>query len=201
MAMRALDKREEDRLAELEETIRHGLSTFIAVGMALAEIREGKLYRKTHATFEAYCEDQWAFTASRARQLIEAANVANEMTATTCNTPKNESQSRVLAGCEKEARAPVWEVAEETGQSVQVVVEALDALSPEAYQRVKEGNRKPLKDAVKEQEEAATDHVTPALRALDAARKKIEQLNESGAPALRHLDRARAVVAALADLG
>ena len=44
------------RLAELELVIERGQKAFVAVGNALAEIRDQRLYRETHATFEAYCK-------------------------------------------------------------------------------------------------------------------------------------------------
>ena len=43
------------RLAELELVIERGLKTFVEVGAALLGIRDGRLYRETHATFEDYC--------------------------------------------------------------------------------------------------------------------------------------------------
>ena len=44
--------------------------TFIEVGKALLAIRDAKLYRKTHKTFEAYCRDRWEMSRPRAYQLI-----------------------------------------------------------------------------------------------------------------------------------
>jgi hypothetical protein len=41
---------------------------------ALREIRDRRLYRSTHETFEEYCKDRWGFASSRARQLIAAAD-------------------------------------------------------------------------------------------------------------------------------
>ena len=43
---------ESRRLVELEKTIEHGLKTFLEVGAALAEIRDKKLYRVEHSTFD-----------------------------------------------------------------------------------------------------------------------------------------------------
>ena len=55
----ALTPIESDRLALEESTIDRGLKTFVAVGNALAAIRDKRLYRQTHGTFEAYCEQRW----------------------------------------------------------------------------------------------------------------------------------------------
>ncbi len=57
--MQALTSSEATRLAELEEQISSGLATFVAVGQALLEVRDRRLYRQTHATFEAYCRERW----------------------------------------------------------------------------------------------------------------------------------------------
>ncbi|HEX6762895.1 MAG TPA: hypothetical protein VF094_08855 [Gaiellaceae bacterium] len=51
-----LDSRESARLAELEHVVEQGLQTFVEVGLALAEIRDGRLYRATHSTFAEYCD-------------------------------------------------------------------------------------------------------------------------------------------------
>ena len=64
---------ESGRLAHLEGVIEAGLQTFYDVGGALMEIREGRLYRQTHRSFEAYTKERWGMGKSRAHQLIEAA--------------------------------------------------------------------------------------------------------------------------------
>ena len=47
-----LSAAEAGRLQELETTIERGLQTFIEVGEALREIRDHRLYRGDHPTFE-----------------------------------------------------------------------------------------------------------------------------------------------------
>ncbi len=58
------------RLAELENLIATRVEHFIAVGEALAEIRDKKLYQLTHDTFASYVEQRWGMTVRRAYQLI-----------------------------------------------------------------------------------------------------------------------------------
>src|SRR4051794_22622304 len=65
----------EDR-ARLEAVVDRGLAAFLEVGTALTEIRDRRLYRDTHDTFENYCREHWRIGASRARQLISAAEAA-----------------------------------------------------------------------------------------------------------------------------
>ena len=63
-------------LAELETVIQRGLSTFVEVGTALIEIREGQKYREAgYGTFTEYCLQRWNMTDSYARRLIGAAEV------------------------------------------------------------------------------------------------------------------------------
>ena len=53
MAMNAaLSKSENTALAECEAVIERGLATFVEVGRALLHIRDERLYRAAHRTFE-----------------------------------------------------------------------------------------------------------------------------------------------------
>lgn len=70
-----LTKPEAARLVTCEKTIERGINTFVEVGQALAEIRDAKLYRASHKTFEAYCDEKWKFSRQRAYQLIDQAKV------------------------------------------------------------------------------------------------------------------------------
>jgi hypothetical protein len=53
---------ESQRLAELEAVVERGLTTFIEVGEALREIRDARLYKASHGTFEAYLRERWAIS-------------------------------------------------------------------------------------------------------------------------------------------
>lgn len=101
------------RLADLEARIRRGMETFVEVGTALAEVRESRLHRATHATFEDYCRDRWGLTDRRARQLMEAAEIG------TMVPVSNERQARAIAPVIKsegpEAAAEVLRTAAESG--------------------------------------------------------------------------------------
>lgn len=63
-------------LEENEAIIERGLTTFVEVGMALAEIRDNRLYKGTHSSFEDYCRDRWGFNRQRASQIITASEVS-----------------------------------------------------------------------------------------------------------------------------
>jgi hypothetical protein len=68
-----------DRLAQLERVIERGLNTFVAVGGALLEIRDSRLYHQTHKTFDAYCRARWGWGHKRAYDLIDSAQVAKRL--------------------------------------------------------------------------------------------------------------------------
>ena len=110
-------------LAECEQVIERGLATFVEVGQALMRIRDGKLYRREHPTFEAYCEHRWGFTRQRANQLIAGAEVVRAVTTAVVNEaapppPVAERQARELAPLldQPEELVEVWQGAvERTG--------------------------------------------------------------------------------------
>jgi hypothetical protein len=104
---RALTEAEAARLAELEGIIER---SFVEIGLALKEIRDSRLYRATHASFEDYCPDRWGWQASRARQLIGAAETVTKVTAAGLPAPANERQARALVPLKDDERAmlTVW---------------------------------------------------------------------------------------------
>ena len=73
--MPRLTSNERSRFEQYERTIESGLNTFVEVGRALTEIRDAKLYRATHKTFESYCKDRWEISRPRAYALMEQASV------------------------------------------------------------------------------------------------------------------------------
>ena len=98
-------------LQSFESIIERGLSTFVDVGTALARIRDGRLYRATHATFEDYLRERWQLSRPRAYQLIAAADVHAQLSTVVNNPPANEAQARVLASVPTEQRVQVWNMA------------------------------------------------------------------------------------------
>lgn len=84
-------------LTMAEATIEAGLATFVEVGEALCSIRDARLYRASHPTFEAYCRERWNLARSTAYQLIDAADVVSAMADTDAPPPATERQARALA--------------------------------------------------------------------------------------------------------
>lgn len=170
----ALAPAERGRLAQLERTIERGLTTFIEVGSALVEIRDERLYRETHATFEEYCRERWGMARSRAYQLIDASAVADRLSTMVDKAPDSERQVRPLKRLEDpQEQAEAWQEAVDaaaaegrkpTARDVEAVVE----------------RRRPKPEPVPppEPEEESGDLVNE----LEAANRRIAQLeteNES----------------------
>lgn len=111
---------EQTELERHEATIRAGKHVWIQVGTALAAIRDGRLYRATHKTFEAYCQEVHDFTHQRADQLVIAAATYTAMADDkhVCQDllPENPLQAVALAKAPAAERAEVLrEAAERTG--------------------------------------------------------------------------------------
>jgi ParB family chromosome partitioning protein len=94
-------------LAKLEERVERGLQTFYEVGAALMTIRDARLYRESHATFEDYCRDRWAMNRGHANRLIQAAEVISNLDPMG-SKPTNERQTRELAALPPEAQVHAW---------------------------------------------------------------------------------------------
>ena len=105
--------RESQRLEELEKTIARGQKTFVEVGLALAEIRDLRLYKREYGGFAEYCQAKWGWTKQHAYRLIEAAPVAKCHQLVT-----SESVARELAKVEPAERAGVIQAVVDEGKPV-----------------------------------------------------------------------------------
>ena len=105
--MASITKTETESLAQCEALIERGMKTFVQVGEALAAIRDARLYRESHDTFEDYCKERWGMSRPRAYQLIESAQAVSTMVDKSMIT--TERQARELAKVEPERRQEVIE--------------------------------------------------------------------------------------------
>ena len=103
-------------LSSYETVVQQGLDSFVEVGNALAAIRDGRLYRESHQTFEQYCIERWNLSKSRAYQFLRGAEVVERLAE--CTTvdvmPDNEAQVRPLASLPEEQQAEAWKEAVES---------------------------------------------------------------------------------------
>jgi hypothetical protein len=72
---------ERARFAELEGIVQTNLQTFLTTGRALAEIRNRRLYREEHESWESYCTRKWGFGYGHANDLIRSTEVAEGLLA------------------------------------------------------------------------------------------------------------------------
>lgn len=126
----ALTVSEQQALQGWESVIENGMKTFIAVGNALLQIRDLRLYRQNYNTFEDYCRSRWGMNRAHAYRLIDAANVADNLSPIG-DRPINEAQARPLTRLEPEQQREAWKEAvatapdgKVTAAHVQAVVDA-----------------------------------------------------------------------------
>lgn len=101
---------EEQELRECESILHHGLATFFEVGNALLQIREMRLYRTTHTTFEQYCRDRWHIGRSYACRVIGATERVNLLPDKVAfPRPANEFQVRPFLKLSAEQFPGAWE--------------------------------------------------------------------------------------------
>jgi hypothetical protein len=113
-SLSALAPTEKQKLELCEEIIRTKLVAFLEVGRALLAIRQLKLYREHFTTFEAYCQQRWAFNRSHAYRLVDAAKVCAQMSPMgDIRFPENERQVRPLRGLPPEIAKEAWKRAVE----------------------------------------------------------------------------------------
>lgn len=185
---------EVDLLAEHELTISQGLQAFVAVGLALVEIRDKKLYRSEFKTFEDYCRNRWDIGARRGEQLMSAAKVAEEMRTTGSQiVVENERQTRALAMIPPHLRDEVIEKLKDAEETVteQSVTKAVNRLLEDKRREAKEREQSGHVEEDEEEEEAEEEEEeideTPAERTLRRVAKKVEKERMYLARGLEHL--------------
>lgn len=156
---------ERHRLAHLEGVIERGLTTFVEVGRALAEIRDSKLYLDQSPTFEAYCKSRWGWNSSRARQIIGATAVVTRLESVTNVTPANEGQARPLTKLPAEQQPEAWRRA--TGA-------AAEAGEPVSARHVQAAVAEIENDGPRKHD-PRVKHLRSAIREIKTARKMSER--------------------------
>ena len=126
-----------EELTEDEEKERYRLErkverAFYEAGTALRGLRDQKLYRSTHRTFEEYCYERFGMQRAYPYRLMDAASVVDNLSPIGDILPTTESQCRPLARLEINNQCEVWQQAVEeaggkvpTGRIVQGIVQRL----------------------------------------------------------------------------
>lgn len=94
-------------LVALEATIERGKRTFVDVGLALAKIRDEKLYVSDYETFEAYCKGRWGWHKAYCNHIIRAADTVKELPGELATMVASERQARELSKAKPAEREAV----------------------------------------------------------------------------------------------
>lgn len=113
---RILSEEEKAERDDLERTVQQA---FFVAGKALRLLRDNRLYRETHATFEFYVRDRFDYTRAAAYYLIKSSVVYENLecqqfvdtNTSTSILPTKESQCRPLAKLSPERQREVWQTA------------------------------------------------------------------------------------------
>lgn len=119
------DKLTDDETQQLEgceEIIENGLNIWYQVGEALLHIRDKKLYRSTHKTFEDYCRERWDMDRRYANRLIGASSVLENL-GSIDPKPTSETHVRPLTPLAPEEQKLVWDVVQQTAPRGKVTAE------------------------------------------------------------------------------
>jgi hypothetical protein len=170
-----LNSAEVSALNHCEQRIHEGLGRFRDVGLALASIRDNRLYRATDATFEIYCRERWHWSRQRAHQMIECAEVAASLPGDCQPLVDNERQARELAKVEPEKRAEVLAKAAQAGPvTAKAIKQAAQAAAAEPVQVVREDSEtRSYRVSLKLQ--ALSDSVKEAVGTLNPTRAELVQ--------------------------
>lgn len=104
----------DDELSDRLHLERKVERAFFEAGKALAELRDRRLYRSTHKTFEEYCRDRFSYTHRNVNYLIAASLVVDNIKMGTNGSqilPTSERQVRPLITLEPQQQQEVWQAA------------------------------------------------------------------------------------------
>lgn len=110
---RPLSQTEMDELLGYEETVRIGLPQFLAVALALLNIKKKKLWRLYARSFADYCDKRLGISRVWAYMQASAAEAMQNLLATgeQMTLPTTERQLRPLAGLDAKVQVAAWKLA------------------------------------------------------------------------------------------
>jgi hypothetical protein len=130
-----LSAEEELHLERCETAIAASTIFFALKGKALQTIRDARLYKQTHSTFDLYCLDRWDLTARRVNQLIEGWELGMRL-GTMVPKIVNERQVRALQPYASrhgiDAATQVYQAIADVARPTGALVERVVAALPEA---------------------------------------------------------------------
>jgi hypothetical protein len=138
-----LSAAERNKLSKYEETIQSHFESFRLAGEALLGIRDSRLYRETHPTFEDYCREKWEMSKTQANRLIAAAKVVENISTVApreVTEHLTESVIRSLATLDpkeqkKAFKQAVKEAPATTGITAKLVSKAAHEVAPTKFKK------------------------------------------------------------------
>lgn len=141
-AVEVIEELTEEELASRQRLELKVERAFYEAGYALRELRDRRLYRSTHKTFEQYCKDRFGYERRHPYRLIDAAGVIENLCPNRTHDeksfeprqilPTKLEQVRPLTALEPEVQREVWQQAVEqsggkvpSGRIVKGIVEKL----------------------------------------------------------------------------
>lgn len=170
------------RFNELAAVIRQGLSTFIEVGKALIELRDGKAYQAAgYSTFADCCERAFKISRPHAYRLIDASSMAEKLSP--IGDIPSEAVARELLKIKDESlRARAWKnavaLSEKDSWSEGVTARNIK----DAWRRIErrqpeiEATPKPHKAEVMLSSQPPDDDIATALRTLGVSDPRFQRL-------------------------
>jgi hypothetical protein len=110
--------RDDERLAELEKMIAKGQKTFVEVGLALAEIRDLRLYKREYSNFAEYCREKWGWEKRYTNYVIAGAEAVQSLPEKVGTAVPTLAAARELARIPAEQRAQIVQAIAAEGQPV-----------------------------------------------------------------------------------
>lgn len=182
-----LTKAENRELASIEEEIDTDLKAFIRTGRNFMTIRDKRLHRDNHKSFDAYCRSRWNLGKSYANRLIAAAEAADDVSEVECQigqevvtiVPTSEAVAREMTGIDSiPQRADVWQRAVETAPTnsegeplvtaghVAKTRKAMFPPEPSGNGEVADEPEVELWETFAEKHNEALNHLTAAMKAI-----------------------------------
>ena len=98
--------------------IAKGKQTFVEVGLALAEIRDLRLYKREYGSFSEYCREKWGWERRYTDYVIAGAEAVKSLPEKVSTIVLTETAARELAKIPAEQRAEVVETVAAEGKPV-----------------------------------------------------------------------------------
>jgi hypothetical protein len=169
-------------LENLEKVIERGVESFLATGSALKEVRDQRLYREGHKTFESYLKTKWGFDRSYAHRLIDASDVKRDLLPIGNKIPKakeinTEGQLRELTDVPEDLLEEVIEKASEIAGDAPLTAKVLKEAREQVLEPTESTAEEPACEDVETQPEPEPEPVGP-LQCVGWFKDQIGLVNE-----------------------